>query len=111
MKHSPFTICSHCYQKIAQYYFDFSNAIVQSSLPEPIYLEFSPGYASPKATNHVYKVSNSLYVNIRAAKLWYKHLQNILVYQLKFTISTVDSCLFIREGIVFIFLVDDGIIV
>jgi Reverse transcriptase (RNA-dependent DNA polymerase) len=40
---------------------DFNNAFVQSALPEPIYLELPPGYASPKGTKNVNKVSKSLY--------------------------------------------------
>jgi Reverse transcriptase (RNA-dependent DNA polymerase) len=90
---------------------DFNNAFVQSKLPEPIYLELPPGYASLNGSNHVYKVSKSLYGDVRASKLWYKHLRDILIHQLKFTISKIDSCLFIRKGIIFIFYVDDGIII
>jgi hypothetical protein len=40
----------------------------------------------------VYKVTCSLYGNIRAAKLWYTSLRNVLVTKLNLTISTVDSC-------------------
>ena len=89
---------------------DFNAAFVQSTLPEPIYLELPPGYASTNG-DMVYKVVRSLYGDIRAAKLWYKHLRNILITKLNFTISTVDSCLFIRNNLVFIFYVDDGIII
>jgi hypothetical protein len=84
---------------------------VQSKLPEPIYLELPPGYTLAKGTEHVYKVSKSLYGDVRASKLWYTHLRSILFDQLNFTISKVDSCLFFRGNIVFIFYVDDGIIV
>ena len=90
---------------------DFNNAFVQSTLPEPIYLELPPGYASTSGSDYVYKVSKSLYGDVRAAKLWYKHLRDTLVDKLAFAVSSVDSCLFFRKDIVFIFYVDDGIIV
>ena len=63
---------------------DFNNAFVQSHLPEPIYLELPPEYTSPKGTDNVYKVRKSLYGDVRAAKLWYKHLCRILFHCLSF---------------------------
>jgi hypothetical protein len=44
---------------------DFNAAFVQSALPEPIYLELPPGYASTNA-DMVYKVTRSLYGDVRA---------------------------------------------
>jgi hypothetical protein len=78
---------------------------------EPIYLDFSPAYAYAKGTDHVYKVSKSLYGDVWTSKLLYTHLHSILIDQLNFTISKVYSCLFFCGSIVFIFYVDDGIIV
>ena len=89
---------------------DFNAAFVQSDLPEPIYLELPPGYTIP-GEDKVYKVVKSLYGDIRAAKLWCKHLSAALVDNLGFRRSTIDSCLYFRDGLVFAFYVDDGIIV
>ncbi|KAI2509575.1 hypothetical protein MHU86_4836 [Fragilaria crotonensis] len=89
---------------------DFNAAFVQSDLPEPIYLELPPGYSVP-GEDKVYKVIKSLYGDVRAAKLWYQHLSAALVDKLGFQRSTIDSCLYFRNGLVFAFYVDDGIIV
>ena len=89
---------------------DFNSAFVQSSLPEPIYLELPPGYSVP-GHDRVYKVDKSLYGNVHAANLWYKHLSAALVEKMGLTWSTIDSCLYFRDGLVFASYVDDGIIV
>jgi hypothetical protein len=74
-------------------------------------LELLPGYASAKGTDRVYKDSKSMYADIRASKLWYTHLFSILIDQLNLTISRVDYCLSFHRSILFIFYVDDGIII
>ena len=89
---------------------DFNAAFVQSNLPKPIYLELPPGYSVP-GEDRVYKVIKSLYGDVRAAKLWYKHLSEALVSQMGLTKSSIDSCLYFRDGLVFVFYVDDGIII
>ena len=89
---------------------DFNAAFVQSTLPEPIYLELPPGY-TVQGQDTVYKVSKSLYGDVRAAKLWYKHLSDALVNKMGFHKSAIDSCLYYRDGLIFVFYVDDGIIV
>ena len=89
---------------------DFNAAFVQSDLPEPIYLELPPGYSVP-GEDKVYKVIKSLYGDIRAAKLWYLHLSAALTSKLGFQRSIIDSCLYFRDGLIFAFYVDDGIIV
>jgi hypothetical protein len=53
---------------------DFNSAFVQSSLPKPIYLELPPGYSKKEGKDTVFKVIKSLYGDVRAAKLWFKHL-------------------------------------
>lgn len=90
---------------------DFNAAFVQSDLPEPIYLELPPGYSSAPGDDKVYKVVKSLYGDVRAAKLWYKHLSSALVDNMGFHKSSIDSCLFLRDSLVFAFYVDDGIII
>jgi hypothetical protein len=56
-------------------------------------------------------VIRSLCGNIRAAKLWYQHLSAALVDKLGFQRSTINSCLYFCNRLVFAFYVDDGIIV
>jgi hypothetical protein len=97
-------------QRLKSTTIDFNAAFVQSDLPEPIYLELPPGYAVPNE-DKVYKVNKSLYGDVRAARLWYKHLSAALVSKMGFTKSSIDSCLYLRDDLVFVFYVDDGIIV
>jgi hypothetical protein len=90
---------------------DFNAAFVQAKLPEPLYLELPPGY-SVQGQDKVYKVTKSLYGDVRAAKLWYKHLSNALVGDtMKMKKSVIDSCLYYRDNLTFIHYVDDGIII
>jgi hypothetical protein len=73
---------------------DFNSAFVQSSLPKPIYLELPPGYSNKEGKDTVFKVTKSLYGDVSAAKLWFKHLRGILVQKLGFICSVIDSCLY-----------------
>jgi Reverse transcriptase (RNA-dependent DNA polymerase) len=56
------------------------------------------------------RISQSLYGNQRALKLWFKYLRDQLLH-LGFNQSTIDHCLFYKPGIVFIVYVDAGIFV
>ncbi|KAI2510177.1 hypothetical protein MHU86_4209 [Fragilaria crotonensis] len=89
---------------------DFNSAFVQSDLPEPIYLELPPGYGVV-GEDKVYRVDKSLYGDVRAARLWYKHLTMALLTKLGFVKSEIDSCLYLRDNLIFVFYVDDGIII
>ena len=89
---------------------DFNSAFVQSDLPEPIYLELPPGYGVV-GEDKVYRVDKSLYGDVRAARLWYKHLTMALLAKLGFVKSEIDSCLYLRDSLIFVFYVDDGIII
>ena len=89
---------------------DFRNAFVQSSLPEPIYMEPPAGLDDPSRKNQVLKVTRSLYGDRRAPQLWYNHLRKGLEGQ-GFRISPNDPCLFLRNDCLFIVHVDDGIFV
>jgi hypothetical protein len=90
---------------------DFNAAFVQADLPaEPLYLELPPGYGIP-GKDKVYKVTKSLYGDVRAAKLWYKkHLSSALVDKLGMTKSCIDTCLYFRDDLIFVHYVDGGII-
>ena len=92
---------------------DFKNAFVQSTLPQPIYLELPPGYAkaNPQHSGSVLKVHKSLYGDRRAANLWYRKLRSSLESDaLGFTVSAIDPCLFIRDDCIMVLYVDDAVL-
>jgi hypothetical protein len=111
MKHCMLPFCPQDIKGALLKTLDFNSALVQGTLPEPIYLELPPGYSSQSKSDTVYKVSKSLYGNVRATKLWYTHLRSVLLEKLHSTISKIDSCLFYRRNLIFIFYVDAGITV
>jgi Reverse transcriptase (RNA-dependent DNA polymerase) len=86
---------------------DFCNAFIQSPLPEPIYLEMTQGF---EQVGKVLKVTQSLYGDRCAPKLWFEYLCDHLL-SLGFHQSTIDHCLFYKPRIIFIVYVDDGIFV
>lgn len=75
---------------------DFKNAFVQSSLPEPIYLELPLGgfNAYANQNNKILMVTKSLYRDTRALYLWYDHLRVALVDK-GFVVSNHDPCHFL----------------
>jgi Reverse transcriptase (RNA-dependent DNA polymerase) len=89
---------------------DFRNAFVQSTLPEPIFLDLPPNNRYRRSyPNKVLKVNKSLYGDKRAPKLWFNHLTTALL-AMGFNQSTMDQCLFLHpDGTVFHTYVDDGI--
>ena len=91
---------------------DFKSAFTQSSLPEPIFLELPPGYASanPHLRDKVIKVNTSLYGDRRAANLWYKKIAGTLTDSMNFETTELDSCLFIRKDCIIVLYVDDAIL-
>ena len=102
-------------QELSSKMIDFKNAFVQSSLPEPIFLEVPPGgYANLDGfRGKVFKVKKSLYGDRRAPRLWYDHCRTTLEserYNFKVD-DLVDSCLFLRPGLAIILYVDDAILI
>ena len=91
---------------------DFKSAFTQAHLPEPIYLELPPGYAkaNPHLSDHVMKITTSLYGDQRAANLWYNKIRSSLETELGFTCSEYDPCLFIRKDCILCLYVDDAIL-
>lgn len=91
---------------------DFKNAFVQSTLPEPIYVELPPGgYGNhPENKGQVLEVHKSLYGDRRAPKLWYIHLRTKLE-EIGFNVDKNDACLFVKPGCIFVTYVDDGIFI
>jgi hypothetical protein len=54
-----------------------------------MYIELPPGYGIP-GKDKVYKVTKSLYGDIGAAKLWYKHLSSALVNKLGIGLTAIS---------------------
>ena len=104
-----FTLSVACNLETAQ--IDFRNAFVQSTLPEPIYLELPPGgfHKNKELAGKVLKVNKSLYGDRHAPKLWYNHLRKGLK-GLGFQASKYELCLFMREGCIIVTYVDDAIV-
>lgn len=84
---------------------------MQSDLPTPIYVELPPGGYNkhPDNAGMVLEVHKSLYGDVRAPKLWYRHLRAALEL-VGFTVDDHDACLFTKPGCVFVVYVDDAIL-
>ena len=101
---------SCCVQyKLASRSIDYTNAFVQSSLPEPIYIELPQGGYKENYPGMILQVDKSLYGDRRAPKLWYNHLRGYLLKE-GFEVSPIDPCLFLRENLSIIVYVDDAIL-
>ena len=87
---------------------DFKNAFVQSSLPEPIFVNLPKGYGGGH-TDRILEVTKSLYGDCRAPRLWYDHLKAQLS-KLGLKPDGSDPCLFCKENVVLVTYVDDAII-
>lgn len=93
---------------------DFKNAFVQSTLPEPFFLELPPGpfRNNPDYKDKILKVQKSLYGDRRAPRLWYDHLRSALTSEkYGFVVSELDPCLFLKDDLIIVVYVDDAIIV
>ena len=99
---------------LASQHIDFKNAFVQSSLPNPIYLELPPGGYRDHPSNQgcILEVTQSLYGDRCAPKLWFEHCQRILTSpNYGFTThDSLDPCLFICFNCIIVLYVDDAII-
>ena len=92
---------------------DFKNAFTQGQLPEPIYLELPAGFAkaNPELSDHVMKITTSLYGDRRAANIWYRKIRDALTSkEIGFKCSEFDPCLFLRHDCMICLYVDDAIL-
>jgi hypothetical protein len=88
---------------------DFSNAFVQATLEEEVYVEVPAMFADEN--NHdkesvVLKLHKSLYGLVQAPRSWYHHLQKGLD-KLDFKPSERDSAMYYGRGMILITYVDD----
>lgn len=87
---------------------DFSNAFVQSPLPEdqPVWMHLPRGYRSPKGPDHCLKLQKSLYGHKVAPLLWYKHITKYFK-KLGLHQSKYDQCLWYGRNLMLVQYVDD----
>ncbi|EED13808.1 hypothetical protein TSTA_100530 [Talaromyces stipitatus ATCC 10500] len=87
--------------EIVQY--DAVNAFVNSALDEEVYTYFPDGF---KKEGLVIKLRRALYGLRRSPRLWQKELTKTLL-NLGFTQVPDEECLFIKNGVILLFFVDD----
>ena len=87
---------------------DFSNAFVQSKLPEsePAWMHVPRGYRSTKGPNYCLRLLKSLYGHKRAPLLWFNHSSEAFK-KLGLKQSEHDPCLWFGPDIMLVQYVDD----
>ena len=88
---------------------DFSNAFVQATLEEEVYLEMPAMFSDENllgAEPTVLKLNKSLYGLVQAPRSWYQHLQKGLD-DLDFKPSPLDPAMYYGRGMILITYVDD----
>jgi len=88
---------------------DFSNAFVQATLEEEVYLEMPAMFADATLQDDeatILKLNKSLYGLVQAPRSWYQHLQKGLA-DLDFKPSPLDSAMYYGRGMILITYVDD----
>ena len=87
---------------------DFSNAFVQSKLPEnePAWMHVPRGYRSTKGPNYCLRLLKSLYGHKRAPLLWFNHSSEAFK-KLGLKQSEYDPCLWFGPDIMLVQYVDD----
>ena len=87
---------------------DFSNAFVQSSLPdsEPVWMQIPRGHRSTKGDGCCLKLRKSLYGHKVAPLLWFQHVGKAFK-KLGLTQSKHDPCLWCGKDLILVQYVDD----
>ena len=87
---------------------DFSNAFVQSYLPEdePVWMHVPRGYRASKGYEYCLKLIKSLYGHKRAPQLWFNH-SSTAFKKLGLKQSKYDECLWYGDNIIVVQYVDD----
>lgn len=86
---------------------DWSNAFIQSTLSEAMYMDIPRGFKSKFGSQGCLRLTKSLYGSKFAPRNWYLHLRQALL-QLGLQESPIDKCLFYRPGLLLILYVDDA---
>ena len=87
---------------------DFSNAFVQSDLPddEPVWMHVPRGFTSTLGNEYCLRLRKSLYGHKRAPQLWFNHSSDAF-RKLGLTQSEHDQCLWYGQDIMLVQYVDD----
>ena len=87
---------------------DFSNAFVQSSLPEdePVWMKVPRGYTCTKGPEYCLKLKKSLYGHKVAPLLWFKYISKAFE-ELGLKQSEFDPCLWYKDDMMLVQYVDD----
>ena len=85
---------------------DFSNAFVQATLPEPVWVHLPRGYKSSMPGKTCLRLKKSLYGLSIAPRLWYEHLLKALLED-GFVKSVGDECLLLKKNMIVFLYVDD----
>ena len=85
---------------------NFTNAFVQATLPEPIWIHLPRGFRSQRPTKTCLKLNKSQYGLTIAPQLWYQHLLSALK-DMGFSQSTHNPCLLYKKNFLVIVYVDD----
>jgi len=89
---------------------DFVLAYTQANPKTQLYMNMPQGFAYKGSTNrYVLKLKKNLYGAKDAGRILYEHLSRLLVQRHGFTQSSVDKCVFYRNGIMLLIFVDDTI--
>jgi Reverse transcriptase (RNA-dependent DNA polymerase) len=88
---------------------DFSNAFVQATLNDPIYVHLPRGFWHEGNDDVCCKLKKSLYGITQAPRLWFEHLRDKLIAR-GFRQSRYDPCLFYSKEVYLVVYVDDVII-
>lgn len=75
---------------------DVSNAFLQGTLNETVYMSQPPGFIDPSKPNYVCKLTKSLYGLKQSLQAWYKSLHDYLL-SISFTTSHADHSLFVKQ--------------
>ena len=81
---------------------DLTNAFAQAYIPsgEPVFIELPRDFKSDGGQHDVvFKLNKSLYGQVKAARLCYEKLRNVLLER-GFVMNKVDPCLFISNNLI-----------
>jgi hypothetical protein len=86
---------------------DFSNAFVQASLDEPVWIHLPHGFHTSASGRTCLQLLKSLYGLTVAPRLWYLHLFAALKEE-GFKTSVIDPCLLYKKNMLIVCYVDDA---
>jgi hypothetical protein len=86
---------------------DFSNAFVQATLKDPVWIHLPRGFKSSRPTKTCLRLNRSQYGLSIAPRLWHEHLGKALA-EMGLTASQHDPCLLYTKNLLVVLYVDDA---